>query len=110
MALGEFTYGREDFIKVLKYLKENMKEKNIADLWSLIEKLYNERNKIGFRRYFQMVYTIHDFSRKKDYPYDPYVMWDLLLLETLNILRKNENKYEINENMLSNYLLQIQDL
>jgi hypothetical protein len=104
MALEEFTYGREDFIKILEYLNKNIEEGNIIDLWNLVERLYNEREKIGFRRYFQRVYSVYDFSRKKDYPYDPYLIWDLLFLETLNILRRNKQGYEINRDTLLNYL------
>lgn len=104
MALEEFTYGREDFTKMLEYLYKNIEEGNSIDLWSLVERLYDEKEKLGFRRYFQRTYPIYDFSQKKDYPYDPYLIWDLIFLEKLSILRRNKEGYEINKDTLSKFL------
>lgn len=99
MGMEEFTFGREDFLKLLKHVEEINDEE--IDLLDLVERLWEKRNDIKFKRYFSNVYPLYDHQKKKDYHYDPYLMRDLLFLNHLGVIKKTENnQYRIDKNLI----------
>ena len=102
MGIEEFSRGKEDFVKVLYYLRKLAENVRNIDWWDLIEELYQKRNEFKFNRYFrQQMYSIYDFHKRKALPYDPNLINDLILLRSIGILRRNgDGTYEIDKKYL----------
>ena len=104
MGIEEFSRGKEDFLKVLSYLKKLVEEigKTEIDWWWFIEQLYEKRDEFRFTHYFcQQTYFMYDFREKKTLPYDPNLINDLILLRSIGVLNRNDDgTYEIDKKTL----------
>ena len=79
----KFLLGdKEDIEKVLKWLIEN-EDKTIKSLMDIMKLLYENKDKLKFKKYFKRVYP------NNGYGFDPVLCRDLEMLKISGVLIEN---------------------
>jgi len=92
----KFLYGDyEDVKKLLEWLS---KEEIPSDFKIIIEKLYKERDKLQFKKYFKRTYPNNWEG------FDPILCRDLEILKIAGVIEKNNGSLRVNRAAMNELL------